>query len=269
MVVVELNRSGTMEFSPQGRRAQRIFRVTPYTDAEAFCVQKLGSQRLGSDELVLRTPPEAFASNSSLYALRCRVEGLGKPQTDVEGNIDYDGGAKITVEYGTLPFRTVSGSGSPDDPQSQTFLTEEISFNAEFLSLPQQKFQWQSDSEELGNEDVSPGKLVPKAEWVLTRHHVPSLPRETIFAALGKVNSTPLSGAAAETLLFAGAQARREISSEGEPSWKITYTFLYNAQTHNKFFRGATNQWEQVVTKEGSHLVYQQTDLKQLFPELR
>jgi hypothetical protein len=266
--ITELNGSGKLEFRNGRWRGERIYRITPFADVEAFCTSMLGSETDGSDGQVLRTPPVAFAQGSRLVATGCRTEGLGRPALGGDGQISYDGGARVVIEFSVLNYEIDDSSGDPDDPANATYLTEEIRIAGESISLAKSRLMWSSDSEPLSGDDTSPGRLIPKAEWILTRHRVPILPRLAIFSSLGKVNSTALGDAEVGTLLFLGAEARREFSTQGDPRWRITMTFLYHPETHNQFFRPQSGTWDGIVTVDGSQPIYESADLRSLIPEL-
>lgn len=266
-MVTELHGSGRIRFTPEGRSAERIYHVVPYDDAEAFCQSLLGTSGMG----ILRTAPARFAADSPLWAVRATIEGLGKSGVDGEGNIRYEGGARVVVEYQTLNWNPERDPDDRlDDPREATFLSEEVNFAAEYLTLPKTKFEWASDSEPLTESDVAPGMLLPKAEWTLTRHRAASLERDAIFAAIGRVNAAVMSGLEAETLLLVGATARREITSDGSTAWTISFSFQYNPAGHNTCFRGSSSKFDTVQTIDGSpqQKIYETTNFQALIPEL-
>ncbi len=267
--VVELNGSGLLECNPERWRGQRIFHVTPYSAVEDFCAGMLGHTDIGSGDQVVHTPPVAFAPGSRLFAVGCRAEGLGSPSVAADGTVSYSGGARVWVDYSTLPYETdAPAHPTPDDPAMAAFVTEELRVASEVVTLPKQRFHWASDQVPLAADDRPPSRLIPKAEWVFTRHRVPELPRATLFHNLGKVNAFAMGQAASETLLFTGAEARREVGGRSDPAWRITLTFLYNPETHNRFFRGHQGGWDRVERQEDGEPVYELADLTVLVPEL-
>lgn len=183
----------------------------------------------------------------------------------IDGGPHYDGGAKLTATYETLPFDPEAADPGDDSPGR--FLTESHSIGGRLVTLPKQAFKWSSDSAELTETDVSPSRLVPHAEYRLTRHRVPNLPKTILFAALGKVNASSFGQAAAGTLLFLGAEARREHTSAGSQSWQIDLRFSYEPQGHNNQFRASSGTFEQLETKSGGDTLYDTTDFAPLVPE--
>ena len=264
ITATELHGSGQVRITPEGMRGVRLFRVLDYALATQIAAGLLGDAQWVAGT-VERRPPKRFAPDSPMYCREVRIEGLGKPSLAIDGGPHYDGGARLIATYETLPF-----DPEDDDPAGESpgrFLTESLSIGGRLVTLPKQAFKWSSDSGELAEADSSPGRLLPQAEYRLTRHRVPTLPKSVIFAALGKVNGSTFGQAAAGTLLFLGAEARREHTGGGSKAWEIDLRFAYEPQGHNNQFRASTGEFEQLVTKSGGDALYDSADFAALVPE--
>ncbi|MEK6236455.1 MAG: hypothetical protein N2C14_17240, partial [Planctomycetales bacterium] len=189
--------------------------------------------------------------------------GVGKPQQNVQGDSSYEGGAKVTATYETLSY----DPEDPDDSSLGTYLTESLSISGRSITFPREAFKWSSDGTAFDAQDVTPGKLLPQADFRVTRHRTPSLPKTLLFSMIGKVNQSAFVEAAAETLLFLGADARREHTAEGVKTWEIELQFNYEPQGHNSEFRAASGVFEEVVTQVGGNKRYPAADFTLLLPE--
>lgn len=273
MTVRELHGSGTVRLGREGRQGLRRFHVEPWNSAREFADSLLGRVDAVSG---LRVEPAEFAAGYELFAADAEIEGLGPSNVDEAGNIRYEGGAKVTVRYRPLPFavRRKTTGRRPDDPDAAAYLSEEVSIGGEVVPLRTRNaageplWEWSDGTAIEAEDDVRLFRLQPHAEWTIVRHEVPELPRETIFAAIGRVNGGEAAGLAAGTLLFEGAHARREITTEEVAPWQIRYRFAYSPQEHNRLFRGEAGEFEEVRTVTGGHKLYGTYDLRSLIPEL-
>lgn len=261
--VKELNGSGVVEGDDRGQRGQRLFHVQPYSAWRDFVVGQMGLRQDVGGQIVQVIPPQRFSPGSRLWASRFKVEGLGVPGSDASGGPDYDGGAKIAIHYQTRDF----DQDSRDRNRAGTYLTETLSFSSEFL--PHNKLAWKwDDGTPLDQDDPDPAGVIPKVEWRITRHQVPDLPFAEILNDIGTVNSAALKDAAAGTLLFLGAEARREHTSEGNPAWEVEMVFEYRRQQHNKLLRASSGDFELCKTINGGNRLYDTADHADLVPEL-
>lgn len=272
MTVRELQGSGTLTIGRDARKAVRKFHVTPWSSARDFVDALLG--RVDPDS-GLRSPPSAFSSRQDLWASEAVVEGLGKSSTDEEGNIHYDGGARVTVQYRGLPFSPRRSTRSrPDDPASAAYLSEEVSIGGETAPVRMKNadgeplWEWGDGEAIRGEDDLRLFQVRPRAEWTITRHEVAELPRDAIFQAVGKVNGDEVAGLAAETLLFLGAHARREVSTDEAAPWRVRYQFEFHPAGHNKAYRGEGDGYDDVRTISGGAKLYSTFDMRSLVPEL-
>jgi len=258
----ELNGSGTVQVAPTGMRGQRLFHVLDYADAVPLCEELLGVSRFAGG-ILLRTPPARYSSELALYCTSTRFEGLGKPTQDASGAASYASGARVVAGYEALPYDPEPDDAGPLGP----FVTESLALSGRQVTLPRAAFQWASDAVVLDEHDPAPGRLSPQAEYRLTRHQVPELPKDVLFALLGKVNQEAFAGAGPETLLFLGAEARREVTGAGARAWRLELLFNYDPQGHNRLFRTSTGEFDEIVTKEGSHPLHDPADFLVLLPE--
>ena len=154
----------------------------------------------------------------------------------------YVSGARVTVNYAPNKI---------DDVEEQTFVEQEISSSAEFLTWPNQGVRWQttpsgevvacgqyvgkpgtistSDIDKrkstLLSEEIKVGIVIPIIERTMTWHYVTNPPWVNIRNCLGKLNDRTWQGAPKETVLFGGFSASRQTTSLGIKAWKLTYKF--------------------------------------------
>ncbi|QGJ71057.1 Hypothetical protein PBC10988_27600 [Planctomycetales bacterium 10988] len=259
----ELNGSGLVQVSPRGMRGTRLFHVFDYGEASAF-VESLLGVTFTEEEVITRSSPAPFADGSPLYCTNARIEGLGQVEQDISGGPSYLGGAKVTANYETLTYDP--DTESPSNPELGPYVSESLSIGGRSVALPREGFHW-SDGRPLSSSDRLPGKLLPQADYRLTRHKVPELPKALLFSMIGKVNANNFSDAAAETLLFLGADATRDHAGNGSEAWQIELHFRYEPLGHNNVFRSETGAFELVKTQVGDHKLYPTADFTTLLPE--
>ncbi len=106
------------------------------------------------------------------------------------------------------------------------------------------------------------------ADLVFTRHNHASIPFATIFGLAGSINSGPMLGAAAGTILYRGPHSDMRILSTGNYNWNITHLFKWRAIPWTKVFTttGANKGTWQAATLTGSAApLYPSADLSPLF----
>lgn len=148
------------------------------------------------------------------------------------------------------------------DPDTDTFLTHRWSVSGEHLTIPGYGLEWNTDGQTAAS-DNGIVQFIPIIHHEFTWNEVPDPPFATIRDNIGRVNATTFFEAAAETLLFTGAEASREIDNFGNFIWTLTYIFAERvvggvanpAATigWNHHFRAEENagRWELVNTKNG------------------
>lgn len=164
--------------------------------------------------------------------------------------------ARVTIQYETL-------DREEETVDSKTFLSHKISIGGEFLTLPASGFKWEGTTKIVQNEDIGGGKLIPTAEHQFTWDLVPNPPFAAIRAAVGGVNNATFFGAAAETLLFLGAEMERQFTTDGLSPWKLDYRFSerllkFGSQSvgWNHFYRPNTGTWTRLIAVATSAYVY-------------
>ena len=165
-----------------------------------------------------------------------------------------------------------------------TLLSYRMDFGGEYIRLPGQSLQWQSDPSAPVPPDAAPTLRIPIVEHHVIWHRVIDPPWNAIRACAGTVNDDDFMGAAAETVLFDGARASREFAGLGDLlqpqfGWRITYVFREKAikildgsdgqATYgwNHCYRDvppATACWDKLVDGNGNTL-YKTADFNALF----
>ena len=198
--------------------------------------------------LVAELFPVSFAADTSGFSgigkafpspfgAALRVDSLEvRPFTDrIIGPGDGSGGVDLTTDFDSLVqyeyadcVVTYTTPRFPDlDEQDPVeLLDHKWSAGGEFLTLPSSELQW-NDGPTAVSSDITPGRLVPTINHTITWPRVKKPPFAAIRAAIGTVNNAAFSMrtgvAAAETLLFTGAELGQTIMSDGARAWNVTY----------------------------------------------
>jgi hypothetical protein len=181
--------------------------------------------------------PQCFYPNCGLArAIRVRIEPFEKKPDDQGAfddlTADLNGYSGQFVEL-VVGYEALGLAGHPPHlpaPEQGTFLTYRMDFGGEYVALPGQSLQWQSDATLPVPPEAVPTLRVPIIEHHVTWQRVINPPWDAIRACVGSVNAASFLGAAAETLLFDGAKADRQFTGlddlqEPQFGWRITYVF--------------------------------------------
>jgi hypothetical protein len=227
----ELAGSPLETYGPEGMKAQRVL-LCAWDDRELVVEQLLGDgYEFGArgrapypgkpDVVAMRIRCEPFADDLTPQVLCELTEGLNR----------YHGFAKITVSYELLV-----PSNREDQPvvEPGTVLTYRQQPGGEIMTLPGHALAWAGAAEVPVPPEAVPPIYVPIVEHQFTWHQVVRPPWEAIRTSVGTVNDAVFLGAAAATVLFAGATAEREfirIDELANPalSWRIGYLFREKA----------------------------------------
>ena len=173
----------------------------------------------------------AFPGRPYLVASTYKIEGWDHDKTpgvDSDNVRAYDY-AKVDIDYKAPDYDPEDRGKDPTQTGDQILADHSMAFSAEMLKLGISGWMWEFDPDDpIKNEDASLAKVVPQIEHTLAWNYVPLPPFRRIARYVGCVNSdTKLFYAAAETLLFIGAEIKRSYHSQtGDESWKVTYKFL-------------------------------------------
>lgn len=160
--------------------------------------------------------------------------------------------AVIDVDFSTPQF---------DMTGQNAFLTENMRFGGNMITLPGSSYHFPSDSSKV-NQDV--GRFVPEVELNITKQMVPGLDVTTILSLTGKVNNAPFLGGAEGTVLFTGANSDRQTTATFVQSFQIQLSFMYRPVPWNQLCRPDGTGFE-AVQDGGGNGIYQEADLTQLF----
>lgn len=180
---------------------------------------------------------------SYLYADSATIKPLGNGVSCAGGYNIHDL-VEITVTYAPLPY------------DSADLITRKISFSGEFMAMGAGSVWWSDGgtARQVQSENIAAGKFIPITEHSVTYHRLPVATATTIVAAiranLGKVNASSFNlgggngSAAAETLLYTGAEMSFVVSTNGVTSYTIDHRFsekaiIIGASTYgwNHFYR--------------------------------
>jgi len=273
----ELAGSPLETYGPDGMKAQRVL-LCGWDDRELVVEQLLGdgyeyggrsrAQYPGKPDVVaMRTRCEPFTDDLAPQVLSELTEGLNR----------YNGFAKVTVSYELLV-----PSDREDLPavEQGTILTYRQQPGGETMVLPGHALAWAGAAEAPVPPEAVPPIHVPVVEHHFTWHRVVRPPWEAIRQCMGTVNEAAFMGAAAATVLFAGATAEREFIRFDELAnpalaWWIGYLFREKAIKtpggsvvgFNHAYRSLPADdpgWDELVDANGNR-PYPSSDFSQLF----
>jgi hypothetical protein len=273
----ELAGSPLETYGPDGMKAQRVL-LCGWDDRELVVEQLLGDGyefggrgRAGypdkPDLLAMRIRCEPFADDVTPQVLSELTEGLNR----------YSGFAKVTVSYELLV-----AADREDLPAVEpgTLLTYRQQPGGETMILPGHALAWAGAAGVPVPPEAVPAIRVPIVEHHFTWHRVVRPPWEAIRHGVGTVNDATFLGAAAGTVLFAGATAEREfirIDELANPAlnWRLGYLFREKAVKTgdgsvvgwNHAYRSLPADdpgWDELVDAHGNR-PYPSSDFSQLF----
>ena len=227
----ELAGSPLETYGPDGMKAQRVL-VCGWDDRELVVGQLLGD----GYEFGGRGRAE-YPDKPDVVAMRVRCEPLADDVTPqvleelTEGLNHYNGFARVTVNYELL-----AACDRTDLPavEEGTLLTYRQQPGDETMILPGHALTWAGAPGVPVPPEAVPAIHVPIVEHQFTWHRVVRPPWEAIRQCVGTVNDAVFLGAAAGTVLFAGATSEREfirIDDLANPalSWRMGYLFREKA----------------------------------------
>jgi len=189
-----------------------------------------------------------YRPNTLARAITAEVEGFGVIgyQSPNMGSYEW---AIITVRYSTF---------GPHSPNGSTFVSEQLQPSGEFITLEEGDLRWDSDEGTALKDREAPGKFIPGFDYLVTFYYVDNIPAAA-DTLVDYCNSAAITAYtlgrtfAAETLLYRGLSARRDIQFGGAPSWRLTYRFSYRAVGWNVFWRAGASPpaFESIYHKDG------------------
>lgn len=273
----ELAGSPVETYGPDGFRARRRL-VCAWDDRHGLLEQLLGDgYEFGGHS---RAP---YPDTLDAVAMRVRCEPLIDDlvpqmfQELTEGLNRYRGLAKVTVDYELL---LPADGAELVDVAPGTFLSYQQDFAGETSAVPAHALVWQGEPDVPVMPEAQPRLHITIVEHRLTWHRVVRPPWDAMRRSAGTVNLDSILGAAAGTVLLAGARAQREFIRIGrlkraELAWRIGYVFRERVvQTPDSSIAGwnhayrslpATSPgWDELADADGNRL-YRATDFSRLF----
>jgi hypothetical protein len=224
----ELAGSPTVRFRDGSFSATRRLLVA-WDQAIEFLVELYGGWRLVGDELSV-SPPSHFPGVPAALVTEVTIEPFpadnphSHPSITLESSTNAYDQAVLTVAYGiTFDIDNRSRADLPSVP-SGTYLTYRAELALESVVTPGRNWKWVSDSSAV-SDDVRPTIVTPAEQFTLTWYRVPSPPWDAIRDLRGKVNSTQFLNFAAGTVLFLGAETKRDFQVLDPGMWRLAYRF--------------------------------------------
>jgi hypothetical protein len=245
----EMEGSPQEEFGEQGFTATRTLRCD--WDERLLLAIELRGGVISGAYVAPATYPHFSAARCQSIGIVGHDEDRPMPLAGDTSKASYEK-ALLTVRYG-IPNTGGSGTGTSDDPV--IVYEENLEGWAEYLTQEPVGLAWGSDSGDPLTADETPGKLLKGLTWVYTRHFLTSVPAE-VLTLPGKVNDSTMSSPSlgltfpAETLLFNPPLLARQVTSDGTATVSLTYRFNSKEHTWNRFWRAASQSWEQIFVIE-------------------
>lgn len=303
-------------FEPERTSATRVLDVDldgTWTPAVKFARSLLGYPKskatFSGINYIQRCTPDEYPEpllltgsdgGVSLRAVKVAMRGIGTPSyadcdTNGTNRIAVYPKARLTVQYGTLPFDVWSertngweswNGGVRDESLLTRYVSKVVEPGGQYLTLPGDCFKFVAyDGGDvppvgLGGRPVmqGTGRMLIHFNMQLTWHMVPesmvpcALVRpfplvadgpQAIDNALGKVNDATFAGYPAGTLLLTGVRFRPYRSALGKRIYDITYQIKFfkpeTGKGHNHIFKqfGGEGRWYETTTDGTTNLIVQ------------
>ena len=213
--------------------ATRVFR-TAWADRLKFVRKMVGEITLGSDGSTVINQPKQHPEMPGLFATGYVCEPyhdssriVAKTTSpEVDDPIDYDF-AKVTIRYDVS-----SGQFSTGDPGNPvTLFTEEVRISAQMMQIPGQMFVYSGAAPPQPVEQ-NVGILVGTVEDSVVFHRAANNKRATVKALVGSLNNATFLDSPSGSVMFMGADSRRNITTDGIQFWELKYAFKTRVLSH-------------------------------------
>jgi len=269
----ELEGSPTIQLSPGGTTATRVFRVE-WDHWQTFAERLTGGWRRVNGQY-RHIPPLPFPGLSNVVVDSVQVAPFdprnpaGETVLSAANGLNRypAAGAKLTVQYKSAVIDDTGDSGEVTKPEVQrgTILTYRADVNVSTVHIPGRAWHWDITGNPKVPDDVNPGLVMPTGSYLAHWDRVASPPWAAMRGLRGKVNSSSFFDAPAGTLLFLGAKASRKFEFLRNASlWTIEYAFEERAVPWNRFFHQESNAWIEIADA-GDNPPYAAADFSSLF----
>lgn len=251
--------TGILEFGNQGISGTRVAEVeyAQLMDAVKFL---LGSivVATGGQEIVYTGDPWPGIPN--LQAQRVSVKPMGKSgNSEWETNLPWTR-ARLTVQYNTPTWGAQTGSNS--QPENAPYMIQDVDYSCEIFTIPIKA----TDGSEVAETKKSFRLPLITYTAEIPRVRFPSF--STIRTTNGKINTTPVFGGAAGTVLFDGPKLKNQLTTSGDYAWNVVFKFIYNEHGWNNILHPKTLTWVPADAISGSNKPYQTADLSALWTNM-
>ena len=190
------------------------------------------------------SPPATFPDVPFLEATQISSSGVGTPDdASTDDSVSFTK-AKVTATY---TMQEVDEDDSADE-EDETISTQEISFGAEYMTMPNGSYSWAEGTDNLKPLLHNIGMPLALIEHQFSRNKLTALPLTAIRACLNKVNDAIFLGAPIARVLFVGGRSRKTVtlrlgSSTPVPSYDLTLLFKERTEVWNKAWNVTDRAW--------------------------
>jgi hypothetical protein len=219
---------------------------------------------------VIRYLTYRYPESPNMFAKTARIVPVGDwtvTPTDATVPIAYTN-ARITIEFAS-PQWTFTPDQDPGflnslsqdltENAAMLWATQEIDYGSEAVQIPQASMVWA--------DDLTPTSTPVAAKYTtctmtITFERFPYMPVGILRTYQDCLNSQTFLGCPTGMVYFVGAKTRREYSSDGTISQRLSLVFKQRQQSWNKFLKAPGN-WQYLQTPGGA-LTYTTKDFKNL-----
>jgi hypothetical protein len=198
--------------------------------------------------------PGADPMFDNVYAYDVQMEGIGRSSSSTSEGITF-AKAIVTVQYRSWPFYFPGGGDYP-------LMTVTANASADVVTVPGTAYEFPSDSLRL---DRNAGVLVPKVDFALTFHFLPSLNLSLYTSLCGFVNSTTFYGFSSGFVQYVGPASSSTLRVGGQYTHTVSHQFQYRRIKHNEIMRPDGTGFEAPERVGSSDNLLPTADLNALF----
>lgn len=187
------------------------------------------------DELSGSSSYYPYLGTSTAYPASATIRPFGKQEA-------YVSGTTTDTRMAQYDYATVEVNYSLYAPRynllTSKFISEYLGPWTEFLTADPSKFTWTSGSNTAIDDNEAFGKLSTGLVYILTFHHITTIP-DAAYTLCDYCNASTVDSYTlgktfpAQSLLYALHSATRDLQLGKYPSWRLSYVFRYRPVSWN------------------------------------